>query len=212
MSSPIRIDMPGYPYHVYCRGNNKQPIFLENRDYERFLDKLLLYKTELGVKIHSFTLIPNHFHLEIEPLKTGPSVFMHRLMTSHSKYFTIKYEFVGHPFQDRYQSILIDKDDYFLTVSRYIHLNSVEAGLSINPADYKWSSYGIYLKEDTQDKLVTIEDTLKYFSDDKNIARVKYREFVEGKEEIVDPLIEQKRGILGKPYFIKEIERITRRI
>lgn len=206
MSSPIRIDLPGYPYHVYCRGNNKQAIFLCDRDYERFLDKLLLYKTQFDVKIHTFVLLPNHFHLQIEPQQTGPSVFMHRMMTSYSKYFTVKYEFVGHVFQNRYQSIVIEKENYLLTVSRYIHLNPVRAGLCRNPADYRWSSYGFYLKKNNNE-LVTVDDTLKYFSEDTGESRKKYREFIEGEEKITDPLIEQKRGVLGNKSFKGKLSR-----
>ncbi|MCL5676216.1 MAG: transposase [Patescibacteria group bacterium] len=207
MSTPIRLDLPNFPYHVYCRGNNKNPIFYEPEDYRRFLTKLKEYKDDLRVKIHAYSLMPNHFHLLAEPLKTGTRSLMHPLMTSYAKYFSLKYDFVGHIFQGRFQSLIIDKDNYFLAVSKYIHLNAMESGFIKNPYDYEWSSCKAFLT-DAEDSLVAKNDTLSYFSQDIPMAIIKYKEFILSKEKTCNPFTEAKRGILGNKRFVWRISKI----
>lgn len=211
MSTPIRIDLPNLVYHIYCRGNNKSPIFHERRDYQRFLSKLKEYKDKFKVKIHAFCLLPNHFHLLIEPLKTGVKVFMHPLMTSYAKYFSFKYEVIGHIWQERFQSIIVDKDNYFLTASKYIHLNPVKSGIVNDPYTYEWSSCASFSSE-KEDSLIIKVDTLSYFSSNTEKAIIKYKEFLTYDDKVIDVLKEAKRGVLGKRAFFHKLGRMVGKI
>ncbi len=130
-------------FHVFNRGLNKQEIFIDFHDYQRFLKRLeeLRTRKRFDHAIYAYVLMPNHFHLLIQTKKIPISKIMTSLLTSYSMYFNRKYKRVGTLFQNRFKSKLCDKDSYFLGASRYIHLNPIEAGLCLNLKDYPWSSY-----------------------------------------------------------------------
>ena len=95
----------------------------------------------------------------------------------YARYFNNKYNFVGHLFQGRYRSELIEEDSYNLATSRYIHLNPVRSSMVETPVEYDWSSYDVYLGE-REDDLINEERLLSYF---KNNSRVLYKKYVESK-------------------------------
>ncbi|MBU3925905.1 transposase, partial [Patescibacteria group bacterium] len=171
-------------YHVFNRGTEKRNIFINKKDYERFIVNLVLFNIEdqpLGnlcrynietackkiskkplVKIHAFSILPNHFHFILEQIaENGIARFMHRLEMGYSRYFNILYSRSGNLFQGSYKMKHIDKDSYMLYLPLYIHLNPLdllnseknwkEKGIknknkSINfIKNYPWSSLGEYL-------------------------------------------------------------------
>ena len=133
-------------YHVMLRGINKQRIFEDREDYERFLFLLERYRETCGYRVYAWCLMPNHIHILLkegnEPLY---SVFR-RVGASFVYWYNLKYERTGHLFQDRYKSETVEDDTYFLTVLRYIHQNPVKAGLCNFPDEYLYSSYSHYFK------------------------------------------------------------------
>src|SRR5699024_3641451 len=84
-------------------------------------------------------------HLQIETIDHSISQIMHYILSQYSKYFNVKYDFVGHVFQGRFQAEIIKDDIYMLEASRYIHLNPVKAKMVKNPIDFPWSSYSAYM-------------------------------------------------------------------
>jgi hypothetical protein len=117
----------------------------------------------------------NHVHLQIETCDINISQVMKRINMLYAIYFNKKYNFVGHLFQDRYRSELIDATPYHLEMSRYIHLNPVRGNIVARPELYEWSSYRAYIG-DHQDRLTTTDKILGCFSP----PRVQhYLEFVE---------------------------------
>lgn len=127
MATPYRYFQKGAYYHVYNRGNRKQNIFISSKDYDRFLRRTLQYSKEFGITILCHCLMPNHFHFLLRQDTEMPvTSFMLRLGTSYAKYFNIKYEQVGSLFQDRFRAKLVETDEYFLQLSRYIHRNPIE--------------------------------------------------------------------------------------
>jgi REP element-mobilizing transposase RayT len=136
-------------YHIYNRGTNKMPIFIDSNDKKRFLE--LLYTTnsketlrysDLGksagrtwaldrgetlVDIGAYCLMPNHFHILIRVKDTkGTSLFLQRLLTSYSMYFNKKYNRNGSLFQGKSKSEWINNDPYLKYLFSYIHLNPVK--------------------------------------------------------------------------------------
>lgn len=126
-------------YHVYARGNNKQIIFIDDGDYDYFLDILKRYLANeliLGksgtlypnfvnrIELMSYCLMSNHFHLLIYQFEAiDMEMFMRSLMTSYSKYFNLKYKRTGSVFEGRYKAVRISSDDYLMHITRYIHQN-----------------------------------------------------------------------------------------
>ena len=150
-------------YHVYNRGVDKRVVFEDESDYMRFINKLLEFNKNregksLFVDIICFCLMPNHFHLILRPIvKNGITDFMRRLLTGYVMYFNNKNERKGVLFETKYKSILVEDEEYFKHLSRYIHLNPkeiisqkcnfVENIMSSSEIlkKYKWSSYLDYI-------------------------------------------------------------------
>ena len=173
----------GEIYHIYNRGNNKEKIFLDNQDYRAFIFRLglslgfnfkelsenpLMYfpRSRIRInskpnlfKLHSFCLMPNHFHLLIEQITDIPiSSLILKLCTSYSMYFNKKYKRVGNVFQDCFKSVLIKSNPQLMWNSAYIHMNPVEAKLVDDPKDYEWSSYKDFL--DKRDLIFISKDLI----------------------------------------------------
>lgn len=142
--------MPGGPriivenacYHLIARGNQKQKIFRERKDYEEYLDRLKRYKREFGFSLYGYCLMPNHIHMlgEIKPA-SQLSHFMASLLRSYTAYFNEKYGKEGHLWQGRFKSRVITKDRYLIDCLSYIELNPVRADMVNTPYEYHWSSY-----------------------------------------------------------------------
>ena len=180
MATPPRHFENNSYYHIYNRGNRKQQIFLENRDCERFLEKTKEYKEKFSIKIVAYCLMPNHFHFLIQQLSDGSiSKFFSNLCNSHSKYFNLKYETVGSQFQGRFKAKAIDKDEYLIHLSRYIHLNPLDQFLPGEIKEkltkYPWSSLKSYI-EGSENNIASPQSILDYFS--KTNPTSDYEEFV----------------------------------
>lgn len=189
-------------YHVFNRGINKQEIFLADEDYEFFLNKFHSLKQKYDHAIYAVCLMPNHFHISIRTRKTPISKIMSSLTTSYSMYFNRKYKHFGPVFQNRFKSILIENDSYFLELSRYIYLNPVKAGLVKDPALYKYTSLREALGKEPLRFLD--QDILRLIGETKN-SRKKYQEFVyEGINKDlsdIENLFQTEEATLGSSKF-----------
>lgn len=140
-----------------------------------YLTILREVKEKLPYILHSYCLMTNHVHLQIETGDISISHVMKRINMLYAIYFNKKYNFVGHLYQERYRAELIETTPYNLEISRYIHLNPVRANIEVHPSLYQWSSYKTYMGE-SQDQLISTEKILGCFSK----PRVQhYREYVE---------------------------------
>ena len=150
-------------YHIMLRGINRQQIFEDDEDRQRFLDTLQNYKDLCGYTIYAYCLMGNHVHILMREGKEDLTQVFKRIAGSYVYWYNWKYHRSGHLFQDRYKSEPVDDDGYFLTVLRYIHQNPVKAKLCKNAEDYPHSSMGEYLKfpalTDTSFALSMLPDT-----------------------------------------------------
>ena len=138
-------------YHIIMRGINRQRVFEDEEDYERYLWSLKNYKAQCGFNLYAWCLMPNHIHLLLKEGREPLEQVFRRIGTSFVYWYNGKYERTGHLFQDRYKSEAVEDDSYFLTVLRYIHLNPVKAGICTEPSEYPYSSYGNYFENDAVD-------------------------------------------------------------
>lgn len=182
-------------YHVYNRGSEKRAIFLQPRDYKRFTKTLAYYqylgpkqsfskfssinlksfKPELNKKlvdIICYCLMPNHFHFLLKQLiDNGISIFISQVCNSYTKYFNTKYSRVGALLQGVFKAELIETDEQFLHVSRYIHLNPIVSGLIKNLNNYPYSSYQEFIYQNQG--LCNTTEILNFFSSPE-----KYKDFI----------------------------------
>lgn len=131
-------------YHVTFRGIDKMVIFKNKADRSWFLTLLLRTKADGEFSLYAYCLMNNHVHLLLrayDPLQR----IMKRICGPYAQYFNKKYDRVGHLFQGRYHSQVIDSERYFLTCARYIHRNPVTAGLSPCAQEFPWSSFPLYV-------------------------------------------------------------------
>jgi putative transposase len=175
MARQPRIHYYGAVYHVITRGNNKENIFHDPVDKEKYLSLIENYKSKYNFLLYSFVLMPNHVHMLVEVKHDPLSKIMQGIQLTYTQYFNRKYSRVGHVFQQRYQAILCAKDENLLTVIKYIHENPLRTGLTKTP-DYKWSSHLYYLKEDSSP--VDTEFPLRLLHRDPEIAHKNYHELM----------------------------------
>jgi REP element-mobilizing transposase RayT len=144
-------------YHVMGRGNRRTAIFKSDEDNMVFLVQLAAVKQKHPFDLHACCLMTNHFHLELTTRKEPIWKIVKPVMQNYAMWFNQRYGYVGHVFDSRYTSCMIEDDRYFLEVSRYIHLNPVKAQMARSALDYKHSSYALFvLRRPMEDKRVTI--------------------------------------------------------
>ena len=136
-----RAQQPGETFHVINRGNNRQRVFHADGDYRAFVNLLCKAKQRVPVKLFTFSVMPNHFHLQLQADTEGAmSSFMQWWLTSHVRRYHRHYRTSGHVWQGRYKSFPIQCDEHFLTVARYVLRNPVRAGLAAEPRTWPWTS------------------------------------------------------------------------
>ncbi len=129
-------------YHLINRGNGKQQIFHKEGDYKAFIDVLLQVRGKYGVKLLAWCLMPNHFHLLVQPEEADQlNKWMQWLMTTHVRRYHKHYGTSGHVWQGRYKSFIVQTDEHLLTVVRYIEANPVRAALAPTAQQWPWSSH-----------------------------------------------------------------------
>ncbi len=143
MARPLRIEYPGALYHITARGNRKADIYLRSSDRYKFLEILEKTVGRYNWICHGYCLMNNHYHLLIETPDANLSKGMRQLNGIYTQYFNRVHDSVGHLFQGRFKSILVEKESYLLELCRYIVCNPVRANLCREPKDWKWSSYNI---------------------------------------------------------------------
>ena len=141
MGRPPRRQVAGYVYHVLNRGNGGVAVFHKPVDYGAFLDLLVEAKAKFSVRILGFCLMPNHFHVVLQPLTDNAlSPFMHWWQTTHVRRYHRHYGGHGHLWQGRFKSFPVQQDDHLLIVLRYVLRNPVRAGLARHTDEWPWSS------------------------------------------------------------------------
>ena len=135
------------PQHVVQRGNNRQPVFFRDLDYDFFLaclnDAAIIY----GCDIHAFALLPNRIHLLTTP-QEADSVpkMMQSIGRRYVQHFNSAYQRSGTLWEGRYRACLVEPGDHLLDCYRYIELNPVNAGAVGNAVDYPWSSHRYHVR------------------------------------------------------------------
>lgn len=129
MPRTARIDAPGVLHHVIIRGIERRKIFMDDTDYDDFLDRLAALIPETQTTCLAWVLMTNHAHFLLRSGPNGLSGLMRRLLTGYAVKFNRRHHRHGQLFQNRYKSILCQEDAYLKELVRYIHLNPLRAGM-----------------------------------------------------------------------------------
>ena len=136
-------------YHVMLRGINRQNIFEDDEDCEKMLQILSDVQAVSECRIFAYCFMQNHCHILLKVETEGLGNVFKRIGARYVYWYNLKYKRVGHLFQDRFKSEVIESDNHFLAALRYIHQNPVKAGVCKNVSDYAWSSYQEYVENRT---------------------------------------------------------------
>lgn len=175
-----RLDAPGVLHHVIARGIERGKIFRNDRDRLDFLSRLAELVTETKTSVYAWCLVPNHFHLFTRTGAAPLSTVMRRLLTGYAVSFNRRHRRSGHLFQNRFKSIVVEQEPYFLELVRYIHLNPVRAHLVLDLdalGHYPWCGHSTLLGH----RAAPWQDThfvLAHFGTTLQAARPKYSQFV----------------------------------
>lgn len=185
-------------YHVMLRGINRQQIFEDEEDFQKFISILKDCKAISEFKLFAYCLMGNHIHLLIKPEKETIELIFKRIGSRYVYWYNWKYHRTGHLFQDRYKSEPVDDEVYFLTVLRYIHQNPIKANLSKTIEEYEYSSYREYeLKNSTlidTDFALSITDKkslLNFLAEDNNDTCLDISDTFRLNDEEAKKIIEQ---------------------
>ncbi len=167
----------GHYYHLYNRGNDRNPIFFARENYLHFLRLIRRYLIEQTLDVLAYCLMPNHYHLLVQCKAHDVSGAMMRLSVAYTKAMNQRYNRVGVLFQGQFQAIAVDSDEYLYHLTRYIHLNPVKAGIVAHPKDWEFSSYLDYagLRSGTLPKLEIVQRQL--------VSEAAYQTFLKPDDE-----------------------------
>ncbi len=143
MARAPRVNVGGHIYHIINRSNGRLKIFENKDDYIHFENLLEDAKKLVDMRIISYCIMPNHWHLILYPKKDGDlSVFMQWLTLTYTQQYHVRKETVGHGhlYQGRYKSFLVAKDQYLIQVIRYVEQNPLRAKLVKKSEDWRWGS------------------------------------------------------------------------
>lgn len=141
-----RLTLPGYAHHVIQRGNNRQPIFVDDEDFAMLHALWVEQAPQWQVAVHAFVMMGNHFHLLVTPSSdTGLPQMMQAVGRRYVQYFNRRHGRTGTLWEGRYRSTVLQADRYVLPCMVYMDLNPVRAGLVSRPGDYHWSSHAHWM-------------------------------------------------------------------
>lgn len=162
------------------RGIEGRSIFRDDRDREELLTRLAALVETTGLTVYAWALLPNHAHLLV---RTGPRSLgrvMRSLLTGYAGAFNRKHRRRGHLFQNRYRSVVVEEDPYFLELVRYLHLNPLRAGLVPDLAAldrYPWSGHCSLMGHSSR-PWQALQTVLAHFGPSLFRARRQYHAFV----------------------------------
>ena len=142
MPRRARLVVPGIPWHIIQRGNNRMACFYQNSDYQYFLKTLAEQAGKYQCYLHAWCLMTNHVHLLLTPAaEHSAALLMKHLGQRYVQYINRTYQRSGTLWEGRFRSCLVQNSGYLLSCYRYIELNPVRAGMVTHPAEYRWTSY-----------------------------------------------------------------------
>ncbi len=187
MSRPLRLAFPGAVYHLTARGNAQQDIFLDAVDRDAFLAILGREIDQHGWNCYAYCLMDNHYHLLIETPEANLAPGMQRLNSRYAQRFNRRHQRVGHLFQGRYKSIVVDRERHLLELTRYIVLNPVRAGMVAQAGAWPWSSFRATSNEAPRPPWLNVAWLLSQFGRHELSAIESYRRFVQEGVEAPSP-------------------------
>jgi putative transposase len=200
MGRQPRLIADGLIYHALNRGNNRQPVFADHADYAAFLQAVAQTRERYPFRLYGYCLMSNHFHLLLQP-EPGQSIsrILQSITVAHTWRYHKRRATLGHVWQGRFRSPVIQEDDHLLTVLRYIEMNPLRAGLVKDLSRYRWSSYGVHGLGRT-DELVSELPTWQGLAATAEARQAWWRRFLQTPLEDQELLAIRQAVSTGRPF------------
>ncbi|MCO7522675.1 MULTISPECIES: transposase [unclassified Pseudomonas] len=210
-----RVLLPHYPHHIVHRGHNRQVVFAQDTDFQRYLADLRELKDAFGVNVYAYCLMTNHVHLLLVPddACAGLSQLMKTLAARATRYRNRLEGRSGTLWESRFKSSIVQSDTYLLACCRYIELNPVRARMTAEAGDYPWSSYSVRMGAAKRQNWLDDNPLFETFGVTEELRHKRYAEFVREaiSEEELSLIREaiQRGQLTGSSRFVDEIAQIT---
>jgi len=202
------MEFSGALYHLTARGNARADIFADDEDRSLFLELLGKEIAQQAWRCYAYCLMGNHYHLLIETPEPNLVAGMRRLNGVYTQAFNRRHGRIGHVFQGRYKSIVVDKDSYGLELIRYVVLNPVRARMVKRAENWRWSSYRATVGQVPSPPWLNTDWVLGQLGG--RSPRLAYERFVKQGMAQVSPWEHLKGQIwLGGQAFLERMERIA---
>ncbi len=208
-----KINAPGVISHITQRASGAERLFHEEDDYLEMLARLKQVSQTHELELIAFVFMRNHIHLLLRQNEANLHEAMQDLFFKYARRHNKKYERKGHLFGGRYRQAVCLDEAYVLTVSLYIHLNPVRAGLVIQPTDYRWSSCRLFTESAIIESFVSPELILEWLSEDHLEARDIYRKMLEeGRKLKMGEVIEDRGAIQDLQWKLSSVFHLFRKL
>jgi putative transposase len=199
MARPLRLPVADGVYHVVARGNAKQRIYLDSRDFRTFAGILRDVLSRFEWRCLTYCLMPNHYHLVLRTLRANLSRGMRQINGVYAQRFNRRHDRCGHLFQGRFKAVLVQPDRHLLQLARYVALNPVRAGLCESVDDWPWSGHRDLMGSPGLG--IATKEFLTYFGNSIADARIEYDAFVRAGDIYS---VEESGVILGDSAYVSD--------
>ncbi len=209
MARPLRIQLPGLNYHIHARGTGRMTIYRDDGDREKFLELLAEVVPAFSLDCHAYCMMRSHYHLVITTRDANLSAAIHDLNGRYGQWWNRRHDRVGHVFQGRFGSKVVQSDSYLLTVCKYVVLNPVRKHVVESADQWRWSSYRASAGLEAAPSFLRPELVWQVLGDGSfETSALRYREFIAMPADDGEIL---RRPIIGDPEFVQRFEEFRRR-
>jgi putative transposase len=205
--TPERFPFANGLFHITNRGVDRRDIVRDDQDRDCWFRLLDRVASRLGWRVFAYALLNNHFHLYLRTPRDNLSEGMRDFEGGYVTNFNLRYNREGHLFQGRFHAVVVENEAHSWELTRYIHLNSLRAGIVTDPFHDLWSSYRHYLNSKRAPAWLDWKTVLAELGRSEAAARLAYKRFIDAgiTNPPTSPLADAVDGwILGSEEFVDQ--------
>ena len=208
MAQATRIEGRDLIYYISSEGKSGTNIFRDDEDRLYFIDLLRQQKTKSKLTFYGYVLLPKRYSFLMETAVNNLSKSMHRVKSGYANYFNRRHNRKNRLFKDRYSCFVIEKKNYLVELSCYLHLLPKKDGVAKSLFQYKWSSLPGYINREKREDWIDYDCILSTFNGEDHKASFNYQKYIKKslKKQIASAF-ENLSGniILGSEDFKREV-------
>jgi hypothetical protein len=208
MAQATRIEGRNLTYYISSEGKSGTNIFRDDEDRLYFINLLCQQRIKSKLTFYGYVLLPKQYSFLMETQINNLSKSMHRIKSGYANYFNRRYNRRNKLFRDRYSCFVIEKKNYLVELSCYLHLLPKNDGATKSLFQYKWNSLPGYINKEKREEWIDYDAILSIFNGKNRKASLNYQKYIKKslKKQIASPF-KNLRGsiILGSEHFKKEV-------